>query len=247
MSYRIAAVLAASLLSACARAAGPAVLPQAQPLPDPGFATTMSLPSSQTIGSGEIFGTDNSFSPYDGDTSRGGQGQYVDNIPCKTTMPNTYHVHAFVGILINGAHRALPDGIGMKNPGSDITYNGIPNWTQSASCYYYIHSHDASGVLHIESPQSASPSTSLYKLGNAFDVWGMPLSTTQIGPYTGTVRTYVANIPLGTTQVSRTAYALYSGNPRYVPLKSHTTVWLEIGPAYVAPSGFPVLNYYEEY
>lgn len=207
----------------------------------------MSLPASETIGSGEIFGTDNGFSPYDGDTSHGGQGQLVDNIPCKTTMPSTYHVHAFVGILINGAHRATPDGIGMKSPGSDVTYYGIPNWTESASCYYYIHTHDASGVLHIESPQSVSKSTSIYTLGNAFDVWGMPISSTQIGQYTGTVRAYVANITLGTTQVPRTAYKLYSGNPRYIPLHSHTTVWLEIGPTYVSPSAFPVLNYYEEY
>lgn len=207
----------------------------------------MSLPASQTIGSGEIFGTDNSFSPSDGDTSHGGQGQTVDNIPCKTTMAGTYHVHAFVGILINGRHPAFPDGVGMKNPGADVTYQGIPNWTESASCYYYTHTHDASGVVHIESPQSASPSTNLYTLWNVFDVWGMPLSPTQIGPYTGTVRTYIAQVPLKTTQIARSYYKLYTGSPRYIGLHSHTTVWLEIGPTYVAPSSLPVLNYYEEY
>lgn len=210
-------------------------------------ASPTPMPASYTIGSGEIFGTDNAFSPNDGDTSSGGQGQTIDGIPCLTTMPGTYHVHAFVGIIINGRHEALPDGIGMKNPGSDGTYAGIPNWTEYASCYYYIHTHDASGVLHVESSSTASYSTSLYTLGNAFDVWGMPLSGTQIGPFTGTVRAYVAQVPLKTTQISRSAYTLYGSNPRTIPLHSHTTIWLEIGPTYVSPSSFPVLNYYEEY
>jgi hypothetical protein len=250
MKYRLlcAVIVGAAVLTACSGRSGSlSSLPPPNDSGGGGFLTTMSLPASETIGSGEIFGADNTFSPNDGDTTRGGQGQTVDNIPCKTTMPNTYHVHAFVGILINGRQLALPDGIGMKNPGSDITYAGIPNWTEYATCYYYTHTHDASGVVHIESPQSASQSTNLYTLWNVFDVWGMPLSPTQIGPYTGTVRTYIAQVPLKTTQIARSYYKLYTGSPRYIGLHSHTTVWLEIGPTYVAPSALPVLNYYEEY
>lgn len=216
------------------------------PSPSPG-ATPTPMPASYTIGSGEIFGADNSFAPADGDTSSGAQGQTVDGMPCASTMPNTYHVHAFVGIIINGRQLALPDGIGMKNPGADGTFAGIPNWTEYASCYYYIHTHDASGVLHIESPQSVSLTSSIYALGNAFDVWGMALSTTQIGPYTGTVRAYVAQVPLKTPQILRSYYTTYTSEPRSIPLKSHTTVWLEIGPTYITPSSLPVLNYYEEY
>lgn len=210
-------------------------------------ASSTPLPASETIGSGEIFGHDNTFSPNDGDTSSGGQGQTIDGLPCKTTMPNTYHVHSFVGIIINGRQLALPDGIGMKNPGADGTYAGIPNWTEYASCYYYIHTHDASGVLHVESPQSVSLTSSIYTLGTAFDVWGMPLSSTQIGPYTGTVRAYTAKVPLKTARILRSDYTLWSGNPRTIPIYSHTTTWLEIGPTYIAPSSLPVLNYYEEY
>lgn len=215
--------------------------------PSPAPSSTP-LPASETIGSGEIFGHDNVFTPNDGDTSSGGQGNTTsDGIPCASTMPNTYHVHAFVGILINGRQLALPDGVGMKNPGADGTYAGIPNWTEYASCYYYIHTHDASGVLHIESPKSVSLSSSIYTLSAAFNVWGMALSSTQIGPYTGTVRAYVAKVPLKTGQILRSYYTLYSGNPRSIPLYSHTTIWLEIGPTYIAPSSLPVLNYYEEY
>lgn len=205
------------------------------------------LPASATIGAGEIFGADNVFSPNDGDTSSGAQGQTVDGIPCKTTMPNNYHIHSFVGIIINGRQIAIPDGIGMKNPGGDGTYAGIPNWTEYASCYYYIHTHDASGVFHVEYGQSVLLSSTVFNLGNAFDVWGMPLSSTQIGPFTGTVRAYVARVPLKTAQILRSYYTLYSGNPRSIPIYSHTTTWLEIGPNYITPSSLPVLNYYEEY
>lgn len=232
---------ATSLTASSVTLSGPTPTPKPSATPSP-------LPASATIGSGEIFGVENQFSPNDGNTSTGGQGQTVDSVfPCKGTMPNTYHVHAFVGILVNGQHVALPDGIGMKNPGADGTFAGIPNWTEYASCYYYMHTHDASGVLHIESNISAGQGTSLYNLGQAFDIWGRPLSTTQVGPYSGTVRAYVAQVAVKTEQIPRSAYTLYTGNPRSIPLKSHTTVWLEIGPTYVAPSGLPVLNYYEEY
>lgn len=214
--------------------------------PSPSASSTP-FPASYTVGSGAIFGHDNVFMPNDGDTSSGGQGQTIDGIPCVSTMPNTYHVHSFVGIIINGRQLALPDGIGMKNPGADGTYAGFPNWTEYASCYYYIHTHDASGVLHVESPRSVSLASTIYTLGNAFDVWGMPLSSTQIGPYTGTVRAYTAKVPLKTTQILRSYYTLYSGNPRSIPIYSHTTTWLEIGPTYITPSSLPVLNYYEEY
>jgi hypothetical protein len=248
---------ATALLAACA---GHSSAPQSTnllPQTYSGGSTTLTatptpspFPASYTIGSGQIFGKDNVFSPNDGDTSTGGQGQKVDGIPCLTTMPGTYHIHSFVGIIINGRQLALPDGTGMKYPGSDGTYAGFPNWTEyvgSGGCYYYMHTHDASGVVHIESPSTAARSTSLYTLGNYFDVWGRPISTTQIGPYTGTVRAYVAQVPLKTFKIPQSAYTLYSGNPRYIPLKSHTTTWLEIGPTYVTPSHFPVLNYYMEY
>jgi hypothetical protein len=159
-------------------------------------------------------------------------------------MPNTYHVHVFVGIIINTRMLALPDGAGMKSPHTEGTFAGFSNWTEYASCFYFMHVHDSTDVVHIESNRSASPETALYNLGHFFDIWGRPLSTTQIGPYTGTVRAYVAQVPYETAHIQRSAYVLYSGNPRSIPLKSHTSVWLEIGPNYVLPSKFPVLNWY---
>lgn len=255
------APVALALLAACAGHSGSALPPQTQSAETAPSTTTLSamlsvtpspsptpFPSTYTVGAGEIFGKDNAFVPNDGDTTSGGVGQTIDgSLPCVTTMPSAYHVHAFVGIIINGRQMALPDGTGMKNPGADGTYNGVSNWTEYASCYYYMHTHDASGVIHIESPKSASPSTSLYTLGNYFDVWGRALNSSYIGPWSGTVRAYVAQVPLNTIYIQRSAYTLYTSNPRFIPMHSHTTVWLELGPTYVTPSQLPVIHYYEEY
>ncbi len=227
---------ASSLTASSVQLTTPAPTPSGSPTP---------MPASQVVGSGEIFGTDNLFSSANDVNPSGGQGQTVDGIPCLTTMPGTYHIHVFLGIIINGRQAAVPDGIGMKNPGADGTYGGIKNWTEYASCYYYIHTHDASGVLHVESPSTSPVTKSLYTLGNAFDVWGMTLSSTQIGPFSGTVRAYVAQVPLHTDNIQRSSYVLYTANPRTIPLNSHTAIWLEIGPAYVTPSSLPVIGFYE--
>ncbi len=77
----------------------------------------------------------------------GGQGADVDNIPCQTTMPGNYHVHAFLGLFVNGQEIAVPTDVGMVNPngpsppttaGTD-GYSGI---TVYADCYYFLHTHD---------------------------------------------------------------------------------------------------------
>jgi hypothetical protein len=48
-------------------------------------------------------------------------------------------------------------------------------------------------------------------------------------------------------QAPNTKYVLYTGNPRSIPIHSHTTTWLEIGPTYVSPSHLPAIHYYEAY
>jgi len=74
------------------------------------------------VGAGEIFGLDNQFSPTDGNTSVGGQGKTVDSaLPCLSTMPHTYHVPSFLGIIVNRRQLALPD----ESPAAGSGGNGI--------------------------------------------------------------------------------------------------------------------------
>jgi hypothetical protein len=206
------------------------------------------LPANQTVGGGQIFGTDNTFTPNDGDTSTGGHGSPVDSIPCNRLTP-IYHVHFFIGLIVNGQHLAWPDGMGMDRPTSDFTLEpqGIPNWTQSSGCYYYLHAHDASGVVHVESPANQPKTASLFTVGNAFDIWGMPLSSTNVVNHAGTVTAYVAQPPLKTHTVSHTTLVRFTGNPRSIPIHSHTVVWLEVGSPSIATSGLSNITFYEEY
>jgi hypothetical protein len=74
-----------------------------------------------------------------------------------------------------------------------------------------MHSHTADGIIHIESPVQRT-----YTLGNWFDIWGQPLSATQVGPAHGTVIAYVDG--------QRVA-----GNPRDIVLGAHTVIQLDVG------------------
>jgi len=212
------------------------------------------LPATQVVGSGQIFGTDNTFSPNDGDTPAGGHGLPVDStIKCNRNSA-IYHVHFFIGIIVNGQHLALPDGTGMHEPGNDFTLEpqGFKNWTETSGCYYYLHTHDASGVVHVESPANIAKSqwetATVYTVGNYFDVWGMTLSTTRIGTHSGAVTAYVAQPRvLKTKTVSNTTLVRYASNPRTIPIHSHTVVWLEIGSPAIPPSSLSNITFYEEY
>lgn len=201
-----------------------------------------SLPSSVTAQSGGTIGTDNIFSPDDGDGASGGNGQTVDGIPCNPTMSEAdYHIHVFVGILANGSLVALPDGMGMKNPGADSS--GV---TGTATCFYYLHTHDATGIVHVEDPSTASRTTSLHTFGQFLDIWGQPLTSSGLGPFSGSVKVYTSGAVYrgqGPQTVSNSTYAQYSGDPRNIALYGHEVIWIEIGPTFVAPQSLPGVNF----
>jgi hypothetical protein len=214
--------------------------PSPTPSPPPSPTPTPAV-KPIVLSQGAVIGKDNQFAPNDGDTPSGGTGQVVDGIPCAPSMSeNTYHVHAYVGILVNGTQIAVPDQIGLNVPGP--IQNGF---TATAQCYYEIHTHDASGMIHIESPSTAALGSSIYTLGTMLDVWGMPVGPNGIGPFPGTVRAFVDHVPLkGPTANS---YTEYTGDPNAIPLYSHEAIWLEIGPTYVLPPNIPAVEYYTEY
>jgi hypothetical protein len=201
------------------------------------------LPSSLKASSGAVIGADNLFTPNDGDTASGGNGQLVDGIPCKATMDEIhYHVHAFVGIVANGVLVALPDGVGMKNPGPDSSA-GV---TSTATCFYYLHTHDASGIMHIEDPSTASRTVSLHKLGQFLDIWGQPFSGNGVGPFTGEVKIYTSGAKYrgqGPQTVGPSTYTQYTGSAAAVPLYAHEVIWIEIGPTFVAPQTLPSIQF----
>jgi hypothetical protein len=231
----------------------------------PAVTSTPFAYSWRIAGEGKLNGYDNKFktsntdvdtkptaSPptYDGDlrstdpgarTGGGGQGPIgntIDGIPCAATMSNTYHVHAFVGFYVNGYEYALPDAIGMDHALGDQydKYSGWYNQEIYATCFYYVHVHDGSGMVHMESPTSAPITKSLFTLGNLLDIWGVKASTSQFGPYYGTVTAYTslnsAVVPCYSTttcEVGANQYKLWTGTLASMPLYSHEAIWIEVG------------------
>jgi len=137
-----------------------------------------------------------------GDTASGGQGNPVDDIACAAQEFATLHVHAHIALFDHGKQIQIPSGVGIAS---------------STRCLYWVHTHDATGIIHIEAPIFRA-----FTLGNFFDIWGQPLSTTHIAMFTGTVKSYVNG-------------ALYDADPRGIPLRAHQQITLEVGPPFVDP------------
>ena len=190
---------------------------------------------------GEVVGRDNAFAPADGDTKDGGHGQKVGATTCdKVEHVSLYHIHAYLGLIVNGKQVAIPDAIGMMRPASEK--NGyIPH----AGCFYWIHTHDASGMIHIEDPRNFGPGAVKYTLGSVLAVWGISHSATSFGAFQGPVHVFAGNVPLKTVTVS--SYSEFMRDPKLIPLHSHTAIWVEVGKTYLTAKQLPSVTFYTEY
>jgi hypothetical protein len=83
----------------------------------------------------------------------------IDNIQCNSMEQAAFHIHAHLDILINGQTYAIPPQIGIIR----------------GKCFYWLHTHDDSGIIHIESPVTRN-----FTLGQFFDIWNKKFSNTQI-------------------------------------------------------------------
>ncbi len=199
------------------------------------------LASTIVTDAGKIIGGDGDFSPQHGDTSSGASGpvnNVFDSIPCLPTMPdNQYHRHTYLGILVQGKQVAIPYGIGMDNPGMpDAT--GFEN---TATCFYYIHTHDRSGYIHVEPNGVVS-----YTLSDFFKVWGQPFTSTQVAQFTGNVRVFKAQAPNGGTEKT-TGWTEVTSGQQSLPLISHAAYMIEIGPSWVEAANLPPVVFYTEF
>ncbi len=73
---------------------------------------------------------------------------------CTTDMATQFHVHAVLKITVNEKDEALPAQIGIQN-----------------GCMNSLHTHDATGVIHIEAPEKRD-----FTLADFFAVWDKPMS-----------------------------------------------------------------------
>jgi hypothetical protein len=118
-------------------------------------------------------------------------------VACNVSEIMTEHLHAHLSIEARGKHVAIPANIGLVRAG------GTP------ICIYWLHTHDASGLIHVEAPMGT------FTLADFFAVWGEPLSSTQVGPYRGHVTATVNGKP-------------FAGPPQSIPLTDGAAIVLRI-------------------
>jgi hypothetical protein len=163
-------------------------------------------------------------------TGDAAQAAPVDGISCETLEQLAFHLHAHLAIYVGDDQKLLPAGIGIGPP-LDVE----DNFVVGGSCFSWLHTHDQTGLIHIESP---APRT--FTLGNFFDVWGQPLSSTTVGPATGTVNAFVDGQPF-TDDPSTIPLVTMAADGSY---SAHGVLQLDVGTpvhpfeAYTFPPGY---------
>lgn len=171
----------------------------ATPTPGPNASASAIPLSDQRIGKP-------AFAPFD--DKGGGAGSPLDGIQCETSEQVGLHIHAHLALFVNGKQIGIPKFVGV-----------VPTGAQT-SCLYWIHTHDETGIIHVEAPEPHD-----YSLGNFFDIWGEALGRDQIGPYRGPVTAFVN----GTK---------YDGDLAQIPLRAHQLITLEVGSPIVPPPNY---------
>lgn len=133
----------------------------------------------------------------------------VNGISCDANEQLAYHIHAHVSIYINGKLSQVPQNVGIASDGS---------------CFYWLHTHDTTGVIHIESPTQKN-----YTLGNFFDEWSQRFSSLGYpseADFTSGWKVWVDGKP-------------YSGDFHNIQLTAHTLITM----AYNSPNVKPDTTY----
>jgi hypothetical protein len=136
-------------------------------------------------------------------------GRTIDGVRCEAMEQTAMHIHQHVAIYDHGRPLPVPEDVGRP---------------LGAQCFYWLHTHTPDGIIHVE-----APTLQTFTLGQFFDIWGVPLSRTDVAgakPRRGEhVAVYVDGRP-------------YAGDPRAIELTLHLDVAIKVGPPYGAPPPF---------
>jgi hypothetical protein len=124
----------------------------------------------------------------------------VDGVECQVGEQLRYHVHAELKIYIEGQPATVPKNTGVRN-----------------DCIFWLHTHDDTGLLHIEAPEKRD-----FTLRQFFAVWGQPLSSTQL----------LSSTVDATHKITATVNGEpFTGDPASIPLAEGETIVLQYGPS----------------
>lgn len=116
------------------------------------------------------------------------------------------HIHQHLDVYVNGKKVTVPALVGINTSSGFLTE---------------LHTHDTSGVLHVESETRRN-----FVLGQFFGEWGVKLTSTCLGTYCGHLHWWVN----GKKMV---------GNPAQLVLKAHQEIVIAVGkPPFTIPSNY---------
>jgi hypothetical protein len=120
-------------------------------------------------------------------TAHQATGQTVDGIVESNSIERiAYHIHSHLTVFVGSERKLVPYGVGIVPPYGLQTSSDGGKFVNGGSKFYFLHTHDETGIIHVESPDQRQ-----FTLGNFFHVWRQPLGPKQVGPYRGKVVVYV--------------------------------------------------------
>jgi hypothetical protein len=132
------------------------------------------------------------------------------HLPASSSMAANLHHHDLLQIFVHGKPVTVPSSIGINPTAGFLTS---------------IHTHDDSGIIHIESPTIRK-----FTLGQVFDVWGVRFTPTCLGGLckdgANKFRVFVDG-------------KLFSGDPRTIPLTQHEDIVVTYGTEQELPHPIP--------
>jgi hypothetical protein len=149
--------------------------------------------------------------------SRATHDEDVNGIRCEQNPRLVFHVHAHVKVFVEGAARRIPAGVGVWPPIGPQNYRGNQFGQTAENCLAWLSTRYADGLIHVESSELRG-----FVLGDFFDVWGQPLGANEVGPAKGPVTAIVDG-------------EVWTGDPREIPLESHTQIQLAVGKPLLEP------------
>jgi hypothetical protein len=130
-------------------------------------------------------------------------------LPALASEGTKLHFHAHLDVYVGGEHITIPAGIGIG------PRNGF---------YSPLHTHDTSGILHVESATRRS-----FTLGQFFGVWGVRL----------TARCIDGHCSRGNRTLEAFVDGRAAGNPVDIELRPHAEIVLALGTRAQRPKPIP--------
>jgi hypothetical protein len=180
-------------------------------------ATTATAPPAAGAKLGPSFGSMTSLPgvlttppPWPNNTAKLQQRLRAIGLDPLTQEGQVLHIHQHLDVFAAGRHVTVPANIGIDASGQYLAA---------------LHTHDAAGIMHVESPTAAS-----YTLGQFFAVWGVRLDARCIGGLCASgakrLRAWVNGKPV-------------AADPTRIILDEHQEIVLAYGTAAQVPEPVP--------